>query len=62
MTITGWVYDSGSGETAGVVTDITGRSTWRATHDDVTINGYTYTVYGWRTRHNATDVIGISIA
>ena len=42
--------------------EITDPSWWRATHDDVTINGYTYKVYGYRNRFNPTDTMGISIA
>ena len=59
---TGAVMDTGSGDQIIPASQITDPSYWRATHDDVTINGYTYKVYGYRGRWNPTDTMGIKIA
>lgn len=62
VTITGWVMDTGSGDQIGDATDITNHTTWRATHDDVTIDGATYKVYGLRSRWASDNTVGVSIS
>lgn len=43
--------------------DIKNPNEWKAVHDDITINGDTYHIYGYRTRWNATgDFMTITVA